>query len=302
MPNMSTDKDKINIRFSPIIIGTMRLGAWGSNFSTDELERFVDACVELGLHDFDHADIYGHYTEEERFGRLMRRRPDLKVKVRITTKCGIRMLAPNRPAHTIKSYDSTAKHLIWSAEHSLQQLGVEVLDLFLIHRPDYLMDPHEVAEAVERLKSQGKIKAFGVSNFSPSQFELLHSFTPLSTNQVEISLLHRHAFEDGTLDQCLRLGITPTAWSPYGGGSIFTGNTPEILRMRTALQEVGETHNASIDQVLLAFLVQHPAGIVPIVGSSKIARIQAAKQALDNKLSHEEWYRLWKAATGQEVV
>ena len=293
----------MDLQLSPIIIGTMRLGDWGSNLSTDELEKFIDACLDMGLKDFDHADIYGHYTEEERFGRVVKRRPDLKSKIQITTKCGIRIVTPNRPDHHLKSYDSTAKHIIWSAENSLSQLGVDHLDLFLIHRPDYLMNPHEIAEAFEQLKQAGKVKAFGVSNFTPSQFELLNSFTPLFTNQVEISLLHRNAFEDGTLDQCMRLGITPTAWSPFGGGRIFSSELPdELVPVRKVLQDLGEQHNVSVDQILLAFLLKHPAGIVPIMGSSKIARIQSAKAALDISLSHEEWYRLWEAAIGKEVA
>ena len=135
--------------------------------STNELEKFIDACIDLGFNDFDHADIYGHYTEEERFGRVIKRRPDLKYKIQITTKCGIRLETPNRPSHQIKSYDSTADHLIWSAENSLTQLGVDCLDIMLIHRPDVLMNPHEIAEAFEKLRSAGKVKTFGVSNFTP---------------------------------------------------------------------------------------------------------------------------------------
>lgn len=291
------------IKFSPIIIGTMRLGEWGSNLSTDELEKFIDACIDLGFTDFDHADIYGHYTEEERFGRVLKRRPDLKSKVQVTTKCGIKLTTPNRPNHSLKSYDSTKEHILWSADNSLKDLDLDCLDVMLIHRPDYLMHPHEVAEAFTILKDSGKVKAFGVSNFSTSQFELLNTFTPLITNQLEISLLHRNAFEDGTLDQCLRLGITPTAWSPFGGGAIFAeSSTPEIQKIKKAAAEIGEKLGATIDQVLIAFLLKHPSGIIPIIGSSKIHRVQAIKIALDIKLNHEDWYQLWEAALGHEVA
>ena len=291
------------IKFSPIIIGTMRLGEWGSDLSTAELEKFMDACIDMGFTDFDHADIYGHYTEEERFGRVIKRRPDLKSKVQITTKCGIKLVTPNRPQHQVKSYDATKRHIIWSAENSLKQLGVDYLDVLLIHRPDYLINPHEVAEAFAALKESGKVKAFGVSNFSVSQFELLHSFTPLITNQLEISLLHRNAFEDGTLDQCQRLGTCPTAWSPLGGGAIFTEeNTAEFQNVIKVATELGEIHAASIDQILIAFLRKHPAGIIPIYGSTKIKRIETIKKGLHIELSHEEWYRLWEAAIGKEVA
>ncbi len=291
------------IDFSPLIIGTMRLGDWGSKLSTSALETFIDACVDLGFKDFDHADIYGHYTEEERFGRVLKRRPDLKSKIQITTKCGIRLITANRPDHQLKSYDTSKEHLIWSAENSLKELGVEVLDLFLIHRPDHLMDPHEIAEAFASLKAAGKVKAFGVSNFTFSQFELLNSFTPLVTNQLEISLLHRSAFDDGTLDQCLRHGIRPTAWSPFGGGAMFSDeNSPEIQRIKKMATTLGEKHNATLDQILIAFLLRHPSKIIPIYGSTKVGRIKAIRGALDIDLSREDWYQLWEAARGTEVA
>ena len=288
------------IQFSPLIIGTMRLGEWGVKMNTQELEYFIDACIDLGFTDFDHADIYGHYTEENRFGEVMKRRPDLKSKLQITTKCGIRLITPNRPKHTVKSYDSTKEHILWSTENSLQELGVDHLDVLLLHRPDYLMHPQEVAEAITQLKFAGKVKTFGVSNFSPSQFELLHSLTPLVTNQVEISLLHRDTFEDGTLDQLLRHKITPTAWSPLGGGALFTKDADP--KIKAALDTIAEKHNATIDQILIAWLRKHPAGIIPVLGTTKIKRIEQAKAALSITLSHEEWYTLWEAAIGKEVA
>ena len=295
-------KTDSSIEFSPIIVGAMRLGVWGVDMSTDQLEKYIDQCLELGLQDFDHADIYGHYTEEGRFGQVIRRRPDLKSKIRLTTKCGIKMLSDNRPSHKIKSYDSGKTHIIASAENSLKELGVDCMDLYLIHRPDYLMDPAEIAEAVENLKKAGKIKHFGVSNFTPSQFDLLNSYTPLATNQIELSLLHLNALDDGILDQCKKHNISPTAWSPFGGGSIFSDKEDSrVQRIRKTASELGETHGASIDQILLAWLFRHPSGIVPIVGSSKIERIKSAAEAAQIQLSREEWYELLEASRGEEV-
>lgn len=294
--------EQATIQFAPLIIGTMRLGVWGEKMTTAELERFIEECVDLGLTDFDHADIYGHYTSEGEFGAVLKRRPDLKNKTQHTTKCGIKMLSDNRPQHRIKSYDSSKTHIIASAEHSLQELGLECLDLLLLHRPDYLMNPHEIAAAFEELKTAGKVKHFGVSNFTPSQFDMLNSFTPLVNHQVEISLLHRNAFEDGTLDQCLKQGITPTAWSPFGGGRIFTDKeTPQHQRIHKVAHELGEKYNVSLDQILLAWIHQHPAGIVSVTGTSKIARIKTALAALEIPLSREDWYDLWQAATGVPV-
>ena len=293
-----------SIQFSPLIIGTgtMRLGEWGVKLDSKELERFIDQCIEMGFMDFDHADIYGHYTEEGNFGRVLKRRPDLVQKVQITTKCGIKLVTERRPHHRIKSYDSTPQHIISSVENSLKEFGVEQIGVLLLHRPDYLMNVEEIAEAFERLRSEGKVKAFGVSNFTPAQVELLNGHTPLVTHQVEISLMQRRALEDGTLDQCQRLKILPTAWSPFGGGQIF-GKSEEAIyqRIKSASAGLGEKYNAGLDQILLAWILKHPAGIIPIVGSSKIERIEHAKDALDIVLSHEDWYTLLEAAVGEEV-
>jgi len=273
----------------------MRLGEWGANMNTNDLEKFIDQCIDIGLTDFDHADIYGHYTEEGRFGQVIKRRPDLKSKIQITTKCGIRLVTPNRPKYKIASYDSTKSHIIASAEQSLKELGVDHLDMLLIHRPDYLMNPAEIAEAVEQLKQQGKIKYFGVSNFTPSQFELLHSYTPLVNNQIEISLLHRQPLEDGTLDQCMRLGAIPTAWS------VSKSDKPAVQRIKEVAKPLQEKYNIAFDQLLLAWLLKHPSGIIPVLGTTKFARIEKAKEALSIKLSHEDWYILLEAAVGEQV-
>ncbi len=291
------------IQFSPYIVGAMRLGDWGAKMSSQELEKFIDGCLDLGLKDFDHADIYGHYTEEAKLGEVIKRRTDLKSKIQITTKCGIKLITPNRPTHTIKSYDSTREHIIQSAENSLKALSIEAIDLLLIHRPDYLMDASEIAAAFSDLKEAGKVKHFGVSNFTPSQFELLNSVTPLVTNQVEISVLHRNAFEDGTLDQCQKNGIQPTAWSPLGGGALFgESKDAAIIRIKKVLAELGEKHEASADQLLFAWLLKHPSRIVPVLGTTKIDRVKAAIDARGIALSHEDWYQIWEAAIGTEVA
>jgi len=289
--------------FSPLLIGMMRLGAWGANLSTKELEYFIDACIDLDLNDFDHADIYGDYTEEGRFGDVIKRRPDLKSKIQVTTKCGIKLVTPNRPDHKIKSYDSTRAHIILSAEKSLEALGIDHIDVLLLHRPDYLMDPQEIAEAFTTLKTAGKVKNFGVSNFRASQFEMLNALTPLITNQVEISILHRTAFKDGTLDQCQRLGIRPMAWSPFGGGKIFTETAdPILIKVKQVLNLLRAKYHAQEDQILLSWLLKHPARIIPVLGTTKIDRVKKAKAALEIKLSHQDWYQLWEAAIGKEVA
>lgn len=281
----------------------MRLGQWGAKYSTQEMERFIDACVDLGLLDFDHADIYGDYTSEAEFGEVLKRRKDLQQKLRHTTKCGIKMLGPNRPKHRIKSYDSSAAHIRWSVDNSLKQLGIDCIDLLLIHRPDYLLDANEVAGVFGELQKAGKVKAFGASNFTPSQFDLLNAAFPLVNHQVEISLLHTQCFEDGTLDQCQKLAVRPTAWSPLAGGRFFAKEKTETLKaIDIVLAELASVHNSSKDTILYVWLKNHPTGIVPITGSSKIERIKAAVAANEIALSREEWYRLWQAAKGREVA
>lgn len=290
------------LTFSSLIVGCMRLGVWGAGMSTNEYERFIDECLELGINDFDHADIYGHYTTEAEFGAVLKRRSDLRQKVQITTKCGIKLLTPNRPNHKIKSYDASAKHITASAEQSLKDLGIECIDLLLIHRPDYLLHPEEVAQAFDQLKKEGKARYFGVSNFTPSQFELLNAYTPLVTNQIEASLLQLDPFNDGTLDQCLRHKIRPTAWSPLGGGAIFTDSEDEqATRIRTKAKELAEKHSAGLDQIMLAWLMKHPSGIIPVLGTSKSSRVASAVKAKAIELTHEEWYELWQASTGVEI-
>ncbi len=291
------------ITFSPLIIGAMRLGHWGVKMSTDELEQFIDQCLELGLNDFDHADIYGHYTEEGKFGKVLSRRPDLKQKLQITTKCGIKMIAPNRPDHKVKSYDSTYDHIIKSAENSLRSLHIDCIDLLLIHRPDFLMDPAEIARAFEDLRNQGKAKHFGVSNFTVEQFEMLQAYTPLVTNQIEASILYTDPFEDGTINQCQRHRILPTIWSPLGGGALFSeSEDPRINRIKEVAVTICSKHNIELDQLLLAWLMKHPAGMIPVLGTSKISRIEKALKAVEVTLSHEEWYELWQASKGEEVA
>ena len=228
-------------KLAPFMIGTMRMGQWGIRMKESEIEEFIEGCIALGLIDFDHADIYGSYTTEADFGAVLRKRPDLRDQMRITTKCGIKLVSENRPEHRIKSYDLTKDHIKQSVENSLLALHTDYIDTLLLHRPDYLLNPHEIAASFTALKKEGKVKYFGVSNFSVSQFDLLQEIFPLCTHQVEISLLHREAFENGILDQCQKWGIRPTAWSPLGGGILMSpSHDNNISEVQTIIAELGE--------------------------------------------------------------
>jgi predicted oxidoreductase len=288
--------------FSPVIAGCMKWGEWGSKFSTAEYGDMIRRCLDLGMTTFDHADIYGHYTTEAAFGEALREAPGLREQMQLITKCGICMVTPNRPSHQVKHYNTSAEHIIRSAERSLQNLHTDRIDLLLIHRPDPLMDPHEVAEAFTTLKQSGKVLHFGVSNFTASQLSMLHAFFPVEVNQVEISLLHRDALYNGVLDQCIREGIVPQSWSPLGGGRIHAEAEDEQgRRMHAMAQILAEKYSAKFDQVLLAWLMQHPACIVPVIGTTRPERIRDAILARAVQLTREEWFMLLRAASGHEV-
>ena len=189
--------------FSPVIAGVWRMASW--EWSVAERVRWIEQCLEAGVTTFDHADIYGGYSVEALFGEALAAAPELKARVKLVTKCGIHLLNPSRPDTWIKHYDSSGRHIVASVERSLKNLGVDQLDLLLLHRPDSLMDVDEVAQAFDALRAAGKVAAFGVSNFTPSQFALLYSQTPLVTNQIEWHPLHLAPLFDGTLDQAQQL-------------------------------------------------------------------------------------------------
>jgi predicted oxidoreductase len=288
--------------YPELITGCMKLGAWGAKMSPKELEFFIDGSLDLELNLFDHADIYGGHTTEKEFGNVVRKRPDLKSKVKIITKCGIAHPSDQRPEFQIKHYNTTAEYIRKSIDQSLKNLGIDHIELFLIHRPDLLLNPQEVADAIGSEIASGKIKHFGASNFTPSQFELLNAFIPLETNQVQASIVHLDPFHDGTIDQLLRLEKHPTVWSPMGGGDFFLSESKQTMRIKNTAQELATTHNCSWDHIILAWLMQHPSGIVPVVGTTKLARLKSLKNATQISLSREEWYRLYCASTGVDVA
>jgi predicted oxidoreductase len=291
-------------KLSRIVFGVMKWGSWGHQLNTQSMLRLVEQSVESGITSFDHADIYGHYTTEAAFGQALKLKPGLREKIQLVSKCGIKLVTSQRPHHRLKSYDTSPEHIRWSVDTSLRNLQTDYLDLLLLHRPSPLMDPDRIAEEVEELKKKGKIRYFGVSNFTPAQFDLLNSRTPLVTNQVEASLLHLPPFTDGTFDQCLRYRIKPMAWSPLGGGGIFQQLPPEReQRVLKAAKTIIERRNQHIgvDQLLIAWLLQHPAKILPVVGTARIERLRAAAEATNIMMSREEWFELWQASAGEEV-
>lgn len=289
--------------FSRITAGVMTWGVWGADFSVEKTEEYINQCLDLGVSTFDHADIYGHYTTEKLFGDATKGSSSLREKMQLISKCGIKLTTPNRPQHSIKSYETSKAHIIESVEKSLENLQTDYLDALLIHRPSPLMFPEEIAEAFEQLHEQGKVLHFGVSNFTAAQIDLFSASIPLITNQIEISLLHREPFTDGTLSKCLEQGIVPMAWSPMAGGKLFSeSDDAQVIRVKKAAAPLQEKYNASLDQILAAWLFKHPSGIIPVFGSTKIERLKAATEALNIHLTTEEWFVLLEAADGNEVA
>lgn len=293
----------MNSQYPPFIIGCMRLGTWGKDLSTKDLKLFVDGCLDLGLKHFDHADIYGGYTTEAWFGELIKSDQKYQKEVQITTKCGIRYVAESRPSHFVKHYDLSRAHIIASAENSLKALGVERINSFLLHRPDYLMNPHEIAAAFEHLVASGKVKQVGLSNFTYNQTQLIHRLFPIDVLQLEISVMNWHVFESAIPAYCQLENIALTSWSPLGGGSIFTPRQDDQgKRIIKALDKMAQKYQADHDQLLFAWLRTHPSNITPVTGTANIGRIQRYIHRGEFVLSAQDWYLLLEAARGEKVA
>jgi predicted oxidoreductase len=292
---------KINTLGNPIA-GCMRWGKWGAGFDTAGYRQMIEQCLAADIRSFDHADIYGDYTTEEEFGAALKEDKTLRSQLKIITKCGIKMVTENRPQHNIKSYNTGKKHILQSVENSLDNFGTDYIDVLLIHRPDPLLNPAEVAEAIQLLQQQGKVLSFGVSNFLPHQVNMLKQFVDISYNQMEVSIIALNAFTNGMLDNCLQHDITPMAWAPLGGGILTDDTHPNFRSISTTANQLAEKYATGVNEILLAFLNTHPSGIISVIGTTKIERLVQAKKAADIRLTREDWFRLLKAATGEDVA
>ena len=286
------------MKTSPLIIGTMRWGIWGANHSEKQVINLIETCINEGLSTFDHADIYGDYTTEKLFGDALKMMKINRSEIQLISKCGIEMPCKNRD-FKIKSYNYSKDHILRSVDKSLENLGTDHLDLLLLHRPSPLMNPHEIAETFSLLKGNGKVREFGVSNFSASQFDLIHSIFPLITNQIEVSINKTDAFYDGTLDQMMKNNLKPMAYSVLG--NYFTEKSEENVPLKDVLKELCMKYNADENQILLAFLLKHPSKIILVIGTSRVEKIMEMKKSLSINLEREDWFRLLEAKKGQEV-
>ncbi|GEQ50137.1 aldo/keto reductase [Tetragenococcus koreensis] len=285
--------------YSNIALGFWRLLDW--NLTDKELIYFLEQCLDLGITTMDHADIYGNYQVEESFGKALNDRPDLKNKMEIVTKCGI---VYKSSTARVKYYNYSKEYIIQQVDRSLKNLGVDTINTLLLHRPSEMLNPEEVSEAFDELYQNGKVRNFGVSNFLPEQYRTLKQYVhvPLVTNQIELSPLNMENMENGVLDLALQEKIPPFIWSPLAGGKIFTGNDQAETRLRKTLEIIREEIGANdIGEVVFAWLLSHPANLIPITGSGEIDLVKTPINALEYKLTLEQWYMIWTAVKGHKV-
>ena len=297
MLDLNISKSKRKLGASGIEVFPISYGMWRfAGTSVDQARAKIDAALEQEITLFDTADIYGFGEEgfgaaEELYGQLLAQSPELRDQMIITTKGGITPPVP---------YDSTQSYLVKACEKSLKRLNIESIDLYQIHRPDLLAHPEEVAQALNKLVTEGKVGHVGVSNYTTAQFRALSEYMdkPLVSHQPELSVLAPEPVINGLLDQCMEYQLCPLAWSPLGGGRLFSDNSDAVQRVVEALDVVASEQGATLDAVAYAWLLAHPAGVIPIVGTQNIDRIRQTKNIFDVTITRSQWYDILEAAVG----
>jgi len=298
MPRVELNSD---LSLSRLAYGVWRLSE-AVDTSVPAIVARIQACLDQGITTFDHADIYGGYSCEALFGAALRAQPGLKARMEIVTKCDIMLLSDQRPDNRVKHYDTSSAHVQASVDRSLHNIGVDAIDLLLIHRPDPLMDHHALGACLDGLIQSGKVRAAGVSNFMPWDLDLLQSAMKnrLLTNQIEIGLMQTRGFVDGQMAHAQRLGLPVMAWSPLGGGRLF-GQEAAALRLRPALLRIAAAQGVDETAVAIAWLLHHPARIIPVLGTNDMQRIARMQDALRVTLDRQTWFELYSLANGVEV-
>lgn len=282
---------------SPIIAGTMNWGVWDKNLTTTEMIHLIHICIENKITTFDHADIYGGYTTEAQFGKAFSESKIARDKMQLISKCGIQLSESRN--NKIKHYDYSKDYIIWSVENSLKNLQTDYLDVLLLHRPSPLMVADEIAEAVEKLKSEGKIIDFGLSNFTASQTDLIRQKTAVNYNQIQFSATHHEAMLDGSLDYMQVHNIIPMSWNPLG--TVFREDIEQTRRLKKLLVQLVEKYGVGSDTILLSWVLKHPSKILPVAGTVNIARIQALMKAVELPLDNLDWFAIWTESMGNKV-
>jgi predicted oxidoreductase len=288
------------IELSRVVYGMWRVGD-DEDTSPNHVQAKVEACLAQGITTIDQADIYGGYTAEAIFGAALRQSPGLRDKLEIVTKCDIVVDAGRHSGTQVKHYDTSAGHITASVEASLRDMATDHVDLLLIHRPDPLMNHHETGACLDALIASGKVRAVGVSNFRPWDWALLQSAmqTNLVTNQIELSLLCNEGFTNGDVAHLQKEGVHPMAWSPLGGGRLLA-EAPAPLRAR--MDQIGADNGTDWAAVAVAWLLRHPAGILPVMGTNSLSRIARLSEALNVDMDRQMWFDLYTLALGHEVA
>ena len=289
-----------NVSLSRLVYGMWRLCDGGES-TPAQVQAKIEACLAQGITTMDQADIYGGYTAEAALGDCLKAAPQLRNQIEIVTKCDIVAPMGRYASARVKYYDTSRAHIEASVEHSLRLMNIEHIDLLLIHRPDPLMDHVETGGVLDELVQSGKVKAVGVSNFKPWDWSLLQSAmnTPLATNQIEMSVLAHDAFTNGDLAYLQERGVAPMAWSPLGGGAIF-GDQHSALKK--VLSAIADQQNVDMGAVAVAWLLAHPANIIPVLGTNNMARIAQIADAVKVEIDRQTWFEIYTAALGHEVA
>lgn len=287
------------LKLSRMVYGLWRLGD-DADTSPRHVQAKIESCLAQGITTFDEADIYGDYESESLFGAALKAAPALKEKIEVVTKCDIMLMSDKFPTRRVKHYDTSAAHIAASVDTSLKRMGIDRIDLLLLHRPDPFMDHHETGAALDAAVKAGKVRAVGVSNFRPWDWTLLQSAmeTRLVTNQIELSLVAHEGFTNGDVAFLQERGLPPMAWSPLGGGALFA-NSPKGLR--DALQKIAKAQGVDAGAVAVAWLLAHPARILPVMGTNDPARIRKLSDAARVQIDRETWFELYTLALGREV-
>ena len=288
-----------SLSFSRLVYGMWRL-ADDTNTSPDHVRSKMSACLDQGITTMDQADIYGGYAAEKVLGDALRG-TNLRNQIEIVTKCDIVAPVGRYAKAPVKYYDTGRAHILASIDHSLTLMGIDHIDLMLIHRPDPMMDHFETGSVLDEVVASGKVRAVGVSNFKPHDWELLQSAMTqkLVTNQIEISVLEHSALTNGDIAFHQRLSTPLMAWSPLAGGALFTDRHQKLC---TVLQQIADAQSVDVSAVAVAWLLAHPAQILPVMGTNSIDRIKALSQATEVTLSRAAWYEIYTAALGREVA
>jgi len=293
------------VAVGPLELSRIIYGMWRLKDDTDtspaHVQAKVEACLGQGITTLDQADIYGDYGAEALLGAAFRAAPGLRDRVELITKCGIVAPIGKYADRPVKYYDTTPAHIIASVDHSLSAMATDRVDLLLIHRPDPLMDHLGTGRALDDLVASGKVRAVGASNFRLHDWTLLQSAmaTPLCTNQIEISVLAHEAFNNGDIAWMQERGVPPMAWSPLAGGALFGS---EFAPVRGVLAEIADAQGVGVDAVAVAWLLAHPARIMPVVGTNTLARVARIAEAATVDMSRIDWFRIYTAALGHEVA